>query len=83
MTTLEAAARFNLARCPAAVLARLARTPGCIVDHGSLQSLLNEETGNGWSMDSIRKPIEKARRAIVGVGVIKTHHCMGYSLTWL
>ncbi|TGD60472.1 hypothetical protein EYC08_20745 [Tabrizicola sp. WMC-M-20] len=34
-------------------------------------------------MNSVQKPIEVARRAIADVGVITTHHCMRYSLTWL
>lgn len=82
MTTLEAAARFGLPRCPAAVLARLSRTPGVIVDHGALQTALEDETGNGWSMDAVRKPVAAARRAIAGRGEIKTWHGMGYMLVW-
>lgn len=83
-TILDMKNRYPKAtRAQCALLARLDASPGRYVSYGDLQAAIEAVTGNGWSMDSVRKAASLARVAIGAAGQIECAHGIGYRLNWL
>lgn len=84
MTTIIGMAdRFRVTQSPAALLARLAQSPGLIVSYGGLHRALEEGLHRDPVEDvSLRKAVKRARDAIQDQGEISTVYGVGYRLTW-
>jgi DNA-binding response OmpR family regulator len=78
----DMAQRFGLSLTPAAIVERLDRAKGRIVEYGDLQQAVADARGERIAIENLRHPVQSARRGIGAAGVIKTHYGMGYSLRW-
>lgn len=79
----DAATDFGLTRAPAAVLCRLAVSPGRVVAAQELRDAMEAASGGRATHEALVSAIRRVRVGLAGRGTVKAANGIGYRLEWV